>query len=154
MLYNRAIDKLLVIAVPVALFVYASTRPVTQLRPDMPPIFLATPRQASAQQRAAEKRIAQAYWDCTVALIQWRYTYGSPLPDGPPDDFQIGGQTAAALKLAQASRLRYWRQLQKLWNSPDVWITSREWSTRWLTDPLNHGVEGIREYFRDLIKTG
>lgn len=154
MLYNRAIDKLLVFAVPVALFIYASTRPVTQLSPDMPRSFVDPPRHASATARAAEERAAQAYWDCTVTLIQWKYTYGSPLPEYPPDDFEIGALAGATPKADQESRARYWRRLQKVWNLPDTWISSRGWSTRWLTDPLSHGVEGAREYFRDLTKTG
>jgi hypothetical protein len=152
--HNRVIDKLLIIAFPAALFVYASTRPVTRLSPDMPRSFVDVPRHASAQERRGEERIAQAYWNCVATLIQWRYTYGSPLPGDPPDDFQIGALTGATPKAAQDSRIRYWRRLQRIWDTPQAWTTSREWSTLWLTDPLNHGIEGIRQYFRDLIKTG
>lgn len=141
-------------SVPAALFIYASTRPTARLSPDMPRGFVDPLRHASARQRASEERVAQAYWDCVVTLIQWKYTYGSELPDDPPDDFEIGALAGATPKADQGSRVRYWHRLQKLWNSPDAWVTWRGWSTRWLTDPLGHGVEGIQTYFRDLIKTG
>jgi hypothetical protein len=153
--HNRAIDKLLVLAVPVAIFVYASTRPISRLKPEMPAEFVEAPRYATARQRTAEERIAQAYWNCAVSLIQWRYTYGSRLPDDPPPDaFQIGALDPTGSSLRESSRLRYWRKLQKLWNSPDAWTTSREWSTHWLTDPVRNGIEDFREYFSDLIHTG
>jgi hypothetical protein len=145
--YQRAISRLLLLAVPTALFAYASSRPVTRLRPDMPARFVDTARHANAQQRAREERVAQAYWDCAVTLMQWQYTYGSPLPDKPPDDFQFDAADAVSWKPDPESRLRYWHNLQKLWNSPDTWTTWREWSMRWLTDPVSHGIEDIREYF-------
>jgi hypothetical protein len=152
--YHRVISRLVLLAVPTALFAYASSRPVTRLRPDMPARFVDAPRHASAQQRAAEQGVAQAYWDCAVTLMQWQYTYGSQLPNKPPDDFQADTAEAVSWKADPESRLRYWRRLRKLWNSPDAWTTWREWSMRWLTDPLSDGVEAIREYFRNLIQTG
>jgi hypothetical protein len=152
--YHRVMSRLVLLAVPTALFVYASSQPITRLRPDMPSNFVDPPRNASAQQRAREERVAQAYWDCAVTLMQWQYTYGSPLPNKPPDDFQVDTADAVSWQVPPESRLRYWRRLQTLWNSPDAWTTWREWSTRWLTDPLSHGLEGIREYFRNLIQTG
>ncbi len=154
MLYNRAIDRLLIIAVPAALFVYASTRPVIRLSPDMPPGFAEVPPHASPQQRAAEEHIAQAYWNQAVTLIQWRYSYGSPLPVEPPDDFQIGAQSAGTAKTARDSQLRYWLRLRRFWDVPSTWTTSHEWNTHWLTDPISNGVEGIQEYVRDLIRRG
>jgi hypothetical protein len=154
MVYNRVINRFLLIAVPVALFVYASWRPVTRLSPQMPPTFVDISRQASAPERATEEHIAQAYWDCAVTVIQWEYTYGSSLPDNPPDEFQMYAGDSVNLGVHPDSRLRYWWRLQQAWYSPETWTTSREWTMRWLTDPFNHGVEGIRGYFRSLIKTG
>lgn len=154
MLYRRAIDRFLIVAVPAGLFIYLSARPVTRLRPDMPPAFAVAPPHASAAQRALEQRAAQAYWNCAVTLIQWRYPFGSSLPDTPPDEFNTGGEQAGGVKSVQNSEIRYWRRLRRFWDMPSSWTKSREWSTQWLTDPFGHGIEGIREYFRNLIRTG
>jgi hypothetical protein len=153
MLY-RAVGKLLVLVIPVALFISASMRPVMRLNPEMPRGFVDASAHASAQERAAEERTAHAYWDSVVELIQWKYTFGSSLPDDPPDDFEIGTLAGVIPNAEEDSRVRYWHRMQKLWNSPDSWITSRQWNIHWLTDPVSHDIESIREYVRDLIKTG
>jgi hypothetical protein len=114
----------------------------------MPAKFVDSPRHANAHQRTREERMAHAYWDCAVTLMQWQYTYGSPLPNKPPDDFRVDTTDVIPWKADPASRLRYWHRLQKLWNSPDSWTTWHEWSMRWLTDPVSHATEDIREYFQ------
>lgn len=148
MLGSRVVNRLVLLSIPVALLVYFSRQPVMRLKPEMPSTFADVPVQASFSQQAAEERIAQGYWKCASTLIQWQYTYGSPLPDKPPVDFQLDPSEAAASNVRPDSRRRYWRRLQQFWNSPDNWVTSYKWSTNWATDLLNHGVEGIREYFR------
>jgi hypothetical protein len=152
MLYNRTIDRFLIVAVPAGLFVYASTRPIVRLRADMPAQFVDAPASASAKHRAEEERMARAYWNCAVALVQWKHSYGSPLPEIPPAEFRIDEKTAPASEAASLSRLRYWHQLQSLWLSPEVWTASREWNTQWLTETIAHVVEGIEDYFGDLLK--
>lgn len=154
MLYNRRADRILIIALPAALFVYASTRPVLRLQGTMPAQFADIRPSVSAAQRAEEERIAGAYWNCAVTLMQWRYTYGSPLPEDPPDDFQIDAADAVFQRDAASSRLLYWQRLRRVWTLPQAWEASREWSTHWLTQPVSNGAEGIREYFRDLIRNG
>jgi hypothetical protein len=149
-LYHRVISRLILLAVPTVLFAYASSRPVARLRPEMPASFVDPRRHANARQRAQEKRVAQAYWDCAVTLMQWQYTYGSPLPNEPPDDFQVDTADAISWQAPPDSRLRYWRRLQKLWNSTDAWTTWREWSMRWLTEPISQGIEDIRAYFQPI----
>jgi hypothetical protein len=154
MLHHFAISRILIPAIPAALFIYASTRPVTTLSPEMPAQFVDIPRHATARQRAAEKQIAQQYWNCAVELIRWQYTYGSPLPEKPPDDFQMYPGNLVDARGRHDSRRRYWRRLRNLWNSPEAWVTSREWSKNWLTDLLSDAVEAIREYLSSLIRTG
>ncbi len=136
LMYNRRIDRIIIVLVPLAFGVYASTRPIKRLRADMPPQFVDISPAAGNKQRAAETELARKYWAAAITAVEWRYSYGSPLPDTPPDDFRIDGNTAASAELPSASRLRYWRRLQKVWLSPDSWRTTQEWSLRWLTDPV------------------
>lgn len=154
MIYNRAIDRILLVLVLSALFVYASTRPVTRLTPEMPKGYVWAPRRATSKEREAEQQVARAYWNCAVTVIQWKDTYGAALPASPPDDFQIDPSTFPGVNPPKGSRLRYWHKLRKFWIMPDSWTTEREWSTRWLTDPLNQGIESLREYWRNLSDTG
>lgn len=77
------------VTVPAVLFVYASTRPIVRLRADMPPRFADVSKTAGVAQRKVEQRLAETYWNCALTFIQWKYSYGSPLPDHPPDEFRI-----------------------------------------------------------------
>jgi hypothetical protein len=62
MLHNRKLDRLLILIVPAALFVYLSTRPHVRLRADMPRQFVDIPASAGPKQREAEERLAREYW--------------------------------------------------------------------------------------------
>lgn len=154
MLYRRKIDRLLIVIVPVGLFIYMSTRPHVRLRADMPPEFVDIQTSASRKQRAAEESLAREYWSLALTDIQWKYTYGSPLPDSPPEQFRVRVQTAQGSDPSGSSQARYWRQLQKVWLQPSSWVTSRDWSTDWLTKPVLEGLNWIGRYFRDLIQLG
>ena len=152
MLYNRTVDRFLLVAIPAGLFVYASTRPIVRLRADMPSQFVDAPASASAKHRAEEERTARAYWNCAVTLIQWKHSYGSPLPEMPPPEFRIDEKPVAPGMVSDA-RLRYWHRLQSLWLSPEVWTASRGWSTQWLTEPIAQAAGGIEDYFGSLLKS-
>ncbi len=150
MLYNRRIDRILLLIVPAALFVYASTRPHVRLRVKMQPQFVDVRPSASREERAAEERLAQEYWQLVLSDIQWKHTYGSPLPDLPPEEFRVSNPTLNPGQ-ASSSRLRYWRRLQKIWALPSSWETSQEWSTDWLTEPINKALVWLRNYVKDLF---
>ena len=154
LLYNRAIDKILILLIPTALFMYASNRNVLRLRAVMPLQFIDA--SVSPRQRASEERIAYEYWNCALKFVQWKYTYGSPLPAEPPEDFRIDDRSVdrPGAGAGPASRLRYWRRLQQLWLSPDSWTASREWSTGWLTEPIMKVVDGLESYVSSLWKAG
>lgn len=151
MLYNRKVDRLLILIVPAALFVYASTRPHVRLRADMPPEFVDIPASAGPKQREMEEKLASEYWRCVQSSIQWKYTYGSPLPEVPPEDFRVERSAAPGAESAAASRLRYWRRLEKIWVLPSSWVTSHEWSIDWLINPIHKGIEWIDNYVKDLF---
>ena len=151
MLYNRKVDRLLLFIVPAVLFVYASTRPHIRLRADMPAEFVDVRAPADAKQRAAEERVAQEYWYCALTIIQWKYTYGSPLPTTPPEEFRVNAEVISGSEPLTSPRLRYWRQLRQVWLIPSAWKTSREWNTQWLTEPIKKGLAWINKYLKDLI---
>jgi hypothetical protein len=151
MLYNRKVDRFLIMVVPVALFLYASTRPIVRLRTEMPLSFVDTAASATAKQRAAEERLARKYWSVAISVIQWRYTYGSPLPDTPPQEFRVYGESPSVSAPLSDSRLRYWHRLQQAWPSPEVWQKSREWSTQWLTDPVVRAGEWLDRTVKDAV---
>lgn len=151
MLYNRKIDRLLILIVPAALFVYASSRPQVRLRAEMPPDFVDVQATADPARRATEEPLAQQYWDCALTSIQWKYTYGSPLPDTPPEEFRVNTTPTPGSEPASSSRLRYWHRLQQVWLLPSAWKTTREWSTDWLTEPIKKGFAWMGDYFKDLI---
>lgn len=149
---NRKIDRFLLVLIPAALFVYLSTRPMMRLQADAPPEFLGPSAVARFNRRQAEDRVARAYWDCAVSLVQWEHTYGTPLPEYPPDDFRIDVKTYGSDAASQPTRLRYWNKLRETWLLPISWRQSREWSTAWLTEPVHKAVNWLGDTFRDLFK--
>jgi len=154
MLPNRKLDRLLILIVPAALFVYLSTRPHVRLRADMPPQFVDIPASAGAKQREAEERLAREYWSCALTVIQWKYTYGLRLPDSPPEQFQPSTQLAHGSEPISSSRVRYWHRLQGVWLQPSSWVTSQTWSTDWLTTSIAKTLNWFDSYFRDWIRRG
>jgi hypothetical protein len=151
MLYNRKIDRTLIVLVPVALFIYASTRPTVRLRADMPPQFADSPAIPGAKHLTDEERMARRYWDVAVSSVQWRFTYASPLPETPPEYFRVYGDPATGAAPPAESRLRYWRRLQQIWLSPAAWKTTHEWNTRWLVDPIMQAGNWFDRTFKDFV---
>jgi hypothetical protein len=151
MLHNRIDDRLLILFVSAGLFVYASTRPQVRLRANMPPQFVDIPASAGPKPREAEERLAREYWNCVLTVIQWKYTRGSQLPDSPPEQFRVNTQSAPGSEPVSSSRVRYWHRLQLVWLMPSSWVTSREWSTDWLTGPIKQGGAWIGNYFKNLL---
>lgn len=152
--YNRGLDKVVILLIPAAFFVYASTRTVLRLRAVMPTQFVEAPATATPRQRAAEERIALAYWNCALTFIQWKHTYGSVLPEEPPADFRIDDKAIGPPGAGAASRLRYWRRLRQLWFLPDAWASSPEWSTQWLTGPVIKVVDAVESFVNGLWRSG
>lgn len=154
MLYNRKLDRLLMIIVPAALIIYASSRPQLRLRVDMPQEFVDFSASMSPKRKEAEKQLAQRYWECALTTIQWKYTYGSNLPDVPPEEFHVEASALPHSESAASSRLRYWHRLQKVWVMPAAWRTSHEWSLNWLVEPLKSFADWLNLYFKNLWGNG
>lgn len=153
---RRGADKLLILLLPTAFFFYESSRPIMRLKLDMPSRFIDFRNSAGVRQQAEEREVALEYWNCGVAIIQWKYPYGTPLPLDPPPELKAYGKSGEVLRPLRANdqgsdaRVRYWKRFRQMWVSPDAWKTSREWSTSWLTDPLLRLIDRFDDYFRDV----
>jgi hypothetical protein len=171
--YNRTIDKLLILMVPVAWFMYFSWRPVYQLRAEMPSRFVDASTSTPAGERLREQHLARAYWDLARTALRPRYTYGMALPDDPPPDFALDERTHATERAAATnvsvsgnqqrvsrgsrpdsseSRFRYWRKLQQVWLQPDSWESRREWSTAWFTGPFLRLYVNVQDYLSNRFR--
>ena len=130
MFLKRKSDKFVVVLLAGGLFCYLSYRPKFRISAQMPVEFLDTSHAMTKTQRAAEEKLATAYWACVVNSIQWKYTYGNRLPAVPPPEFSItGGDPVAASN--GSGRERYWEKVQQVWNIPSIWTKQYEWDTGW-----------------------
>ena len=119
-----------------SLFVYRSTRPQMRLPAEPPANFLVGRPDWSAKRREAEQRLARAYWDCAVTVVQWRYAYGSILPPTPPAEFRVDAGTLPKAAAAPESRDYYWQRLREVW--PVAWKEVYGWETGWFFEPLRY----------------
>jgi hypothetical protein len=175
LLYNRTVDKRLILLLPALSFLYCSWRPVFSLRAEMPPQFVDVSAGATPVARAREQRLALAYWDVARTVIRWKYTYGASLPNDPPPEFAVSEEgitrpgapskpdskragnprpaVQGARTAASGSRLRYWRKLQEVWTEPYAWKARRQWSTAWFTGPIRRVRANFQDWCRNLIRT-
>ncbi len=138
-------DKIVIAAVVTLLFVYASYRPKFHMRGDMPPEFFAGTISGPAQKRAAEEKIARAYWECGVIQMQWKYGYASRLPEDPPPEFTVSTQEFGAAAADPALRARYWGKLREVWYRPDTWRREYEWDFHWMTSWIRPSAAWLQE---------
>ncbi len=88
------------------------------------------------------------YWNEAVRTLQPIYPFGTDLPERPPPEFWLDPQRIEDARLrpiADASRLRYWQILRKIWNDPRNWDESYDWNTKWLGSRLEPLGEGLRK---------
>src|SRR2546422_7497272 len=130
MIVNRQVDRLLILALPLALVVYLSTRPTYQLQDEPPAEFLLVQSDLPPKRRATEELLATGYWKCAVDVIEWRYGYGQNLPNDPPPDFTIPETNSHGLRPedAAAARGRYWQRLRQVWVFAPVLPKPYRWS--------------------------
>jgi hypothetical protein len=147
MLFTRQwYDKLIICGLVLGLFLYVSYRPQFRLREQMPPEF-GPDTTLDSRARSAELRIAQRYWTCAVQQIQWRYAYGSQLPQDPPSDYTI---TAAGVKPSASeldTRIHYWKKLHLVWTLPDAWEKTYTWTLDWIGD----GMEAVSNWLQEHV---
>jgi hypothetical protein len=106
-----------------------SVRPVMRLQSVPPAGFAEVRPEWGAKRKISEERLAHAYWECAVGVVQWKYAYGTGLPEKPPPEFTLTGASLPPETLVPAdARLRYWRRLGKVWSDPKVWRKTYTWS--------------------------
>jgi hypothetical protein len=147
--YARGVDRYLMILIPTAFLLYATSHPVNRLRVEMPAQFVDAPANSSAARWGVEAEIAQAYWNMAVTVTQWQYGFGSSLPADPPANFRIDEKLFGA---APESRARYWRKLREMWSSPACWRTTREWNSAWVTRQASKVLDALPDYVKKLAE--
>jgi hypothetical protein len=148
MLFKRQkTDWVLLSLVALGVFLYASYRPRFRLRAEMPAEFVDP---GTDPKEGGEQKIAQAYWDCLVDDVQWRYGYGHSLPGEPPAEFNLGMQEKKSGAEDQPVRMRYWRRAQRFWYIRNSWSEEYEWSFDWTTDWLQTGADWLHRRFMHL----
>src|SRR2546430_16352210 len=89
MFIRQKSDKLVILVLLAGLFGFLSYRPKFQINNQVPVEFLSSSDPEPRARTAAEERVAKAYWDCVVNSIQWKYNYGSRLPQDAPAEFIV-----------------------------------------------------------------
>jgi hypothetical protein len=125
---TRKHDVLYIIVLVLVVIAFSSYRSEFRLQPDMPIEFFDSARVPRAK-RAAEEKIAKAYWSCAVKQVQWKYGYAQRLPDDPPPEFSLSASEVGPLANDETVRRYYWRQLRTTWNVSSVWKTQYDWNT-------------------------
>jgi hypothetical protein len=120
-------------AVPIFLLVCLAVHPVMRLRTEPPVEFFGVSPGWDAKRRAGEEHLARAYWDRAARYIQWKYQFGTSLPEEPPPEFNVP-QVGPSGKNSRAdieNRVQYWRRLRRVWLLPEAWEKSYEWNSQW-----------------------
>jgi len=144
------------LAIPLGLFIFLSIRPVMRLRVEPPAEFLDMQLgRWDAKRRAAEERVARAYWERAVQLVQWQHSFGAPLPDNPPAEFNIEGKDfqRGSVEAGPVTRARYWKKLREVWALPQAWEKSYDWSTDWVRASLVSLQETARRFVEDILRS-
>jgi hypothetical protein len=128
MAIRRKHDIVVIIALVLMVIAYGSFRSEFRLQPNMPVEFFDGSRLPAAK-RAAEQKIAAAYWNCAVTQVQWKYGYASRLPDGPPPEFSVSSSEIGPVANDDAIRRQYWSKLRATWHVSSVWKTQYGWSS-------------------------
>ena len=147
MAVHRRHDIIAIVAIVVCIAAYASFRSEFRLRRAMPVEFFDA-SSVPAAKRAAEQRIAEAYWQCAVAQIQWQYGYAHRLPEEPPEEFSVTAAEAGSAANDSVLRARYWLKLRDVWGISSVWQRQYEWNTISLKESLQSAGQWLEQAMR------
>lgn len=150
MAVQRRYDIIAIVVVVILIALYASIRSEFRLREAMPVEFFDASR-VPAEKRAAEEKIAEAYWKCAVAQIQWQYGYAHRLPDEPPAEFSVTPAVAGSAAQDSAVRARYWQKLRAVWGVSAVWHEQYEWNIISLTESLRSAGQWLETHMRRIV---
>jgi hypothetical protein len=150
MAVQRRYDIIAIVVVVILIALYASIRSEFRLREAMPVEFFDASR-VPAEKRAAEQKVAEAYWKCAVTQIQWRYGYAHRLPEEPPAEFSVTAAEAGSAAQDSAARARYWQKLRGVWGVSTVWHQQYEWNTISLTQSLQSAGQWLESHMRRIV---
>jgi hypothetical protein len=153
-------DKLLYPLLIAFILIIISYRTSYRLRPEMPAVFYSESAPYSSQPRIDLKRsktpnlpnrelqreIAMAYWRVAQTNVQYKFSYGHPLPGDIPAEFSIAPGALGPNASDPAIRLFYWRRLQEVWFLPEIWNKNHEWDWSWVGDPISSGAQWIKDF--------
>jgi hypothetical protein len=148
MAVRRRYDIPAIIAVVLAIVVYASFRSEYRLRERMPVEFFDASTVAP-KKRAAEESIAKAYWKCAVTEVQWKYGYAHRLPEQVPAEFSISNGNGRGGD--PAVRLFYWQRLRSIWIVSSVWEKQYEWNRISLTNSFRSAGAWLEQHMRAIV---
>jgi hypothetical protein len=150
MAVHRKHEVLLIVAGVLCIAAYASFRTEFRLHSAMPVEFFDASR-VPVQRRAAEEKIAKAYWKCAVTQIQWKYGYAHRLPEQAPQEFYVTTTEAGSAADDSALRARYWQKLRDVWGISTVWHEQYEWNTISLTESLRSAGQWLEFHMRRIV---
>lgn len=147
---RRKYDVAIIIGIVLVLLSFASFRSEFRLRRDMPTEFFDATR-VPREKRSAEEKIAQAYWDCAVKEVQWKYGYAHRLPDDPPAEFKLSPADVGPIAKDETVRRNYWQKLRSTWNVSSAWKNQWEWSFFTFRESLRTGGDWWKELVRSIV---
>lgn len=150
MAVHRRYDIAAVIVVVLGVTAYASFRKEYRLRPEMPVEFFDA-SSIPPRKRATEKAIANAYWQCALNQIQWKYGYAHRLPEEPPGEFSIALVQAGGPAENAAVRAHYWQKLRTTWGITSAWKEQYEWNTISFRDSLRSAGQWLEMRMRRIV---
>ncbi len=98
--------------------------------------------------RAANPELADQYWVLAVQVIQWKYPFGTALPQNPLPEFTATPDIIARDRSAAGSRQQYWNLLRQLWSRPEVWHRTLEFDIGWVVRAL----ESVTDFVSSLVR--
>lgn len=146
---RRKYDILAIIGLVLIVLSVASFRSEFRLRPEMPAEFFDGKHLASSK-RVSQEKIAQAYWNCAVEQVQWRYGYAHRLPEEPPAEFSLSPAVVGPVASDQTVRRYYWRKLRDTWSVSSVWKNQWEFSFVAFQQSLRTGGDWWKELVRSI----
>jgi hypothetical protein len=147
---QRRYDIWAILVTVLSIAAYASFRTEFRLREKMPVEFFDAMR-VQPNKRAAEERIAKAYWQCAVKQIQWKYGYAHRLPQEAPAEFSLAAVQAGSGVEDPGARARYWEKLRAIWTVSSVWEKQYELNRISFSDSLRSGGAWLERHMRAII---
>ncbi len=147
---RRKYDIAIIIGIVLVVLSIASFRSEFRLQSEMPKEFFDSTR-VPREKRSSEEKIAQAYWDCAVKEVQWKYGYAHRLPDDPPPEFILSSADIGPVGKDEAVRRYYWQKLRSTWNLSSAWKNQWEWSFFTFRQSVRTGGDWWKELVRSIV---